>query len=177
MDKLSVSPSNAQDKKNKSKVKMRLVRFMGGIAEKRIKTMDEKMRVLKMVEEGKISAEQAVNLLDALGEAAEEAEGQDALAGKDFAVSGARDGAYENKMLRVVVDSAEGDKVNVQLPVKIIRQVLKVTGKLPIQGKGVENFDLDALTVSILECLDSETLGNILDVNAADGSTVKIFIG
>lgn len=135
--------------------------------------MDEKMRVLKMVEEGKISAEQAVNLLDALGEeAAEETQGADSVA-----VSGARDGAYENKMLRVVVDSAEGDKVNVQLPVKIIRQVLKVTGKLPIDGKGMENLDLDALTVSILECLDSETLGNIVDVNAADGSTVKIFIG
>lgn len=135
--------------------------------------MDEKMRVLKMVEEGKISAEQAVNLLDALGEeAAEETQGADSVA-----VSGARDGAYENKMLRVVVDSAEGDKVNVQLPVKIIRQVLKVTGKLPIEGKGMENLDLDALTVSILECLDSETLGNIVDVNAADGSTVKIFIG
>lgn len=135
--------------------------------------MDEKMRVLKMVEEGKISAEQAVNLLDALGEeAAEETQGADSVA-----VSGARDGAYENKMLRVVVDSAEGDKVNVQLPVKIIRQVLKVTGKLPIEGKGMENLDLDALTVSILECLDSEALGNIVDVNAADGSTVKIFIG
>lgn len=135
--------------------------------------MDEKMRVLKMVEEGKISAEQAVNLLDALGEeAAEETQGADSVA-----VSGARDGAYENKMLRVVVDSAEGDKVNVQLPVKIIRQVLKVTGKLPIEGKGMENLDLDALTVSILECLDSETLGNIVDVNAADGSTVKVFIG
>lgn len=29
--------------------------------------MEEKMRILKMVEEGKISAEQAVGLLDALG--------------------------------------------------------------------------------------------------------------
>lgn len=31
--------------------------------------MEEKMRILKMVEEGKISAEQAVGLLDALGQA------------------------------------------------------------------------------------------------------------
>ena len=80
-------------------------------------------------------------------------------------------------MLRVKVDSTDGDKVNVKLPVKIIRQVLKVTGKLPIKNEQLQGIDLDALAASILECLDNEMLGDIVEVNAADGTTVKVYIG
>lgn len=138
--------------------------------------MDEKMRILKMVEEGKISAEQAIDLLEALGGVPQGSAGQTA-DGQWFDIGDKPGTAYDNKMLRIVVDSAEGDKVNVQLPVKIIRQVLKVTGKLPIQGEGMQNIDLDALAASVLECLDNETLGNIVDVNASDGTTVQVYIG
>lgn len=136
--------------------------------------MEEKMRILKMVEEGKISAEQAVGLLDALGQAEVPA---DAPAGNWVEPVSAPDGGYDDKMLRVVVDTPEGDKVNVQLPVKIVRQMLKVTGKLPIQWEGSEKVDLEALTTAILECIDNETLGTIVDVSASDGSTVKVYIG
>lgn len=135
--------------------------------------MEEKMRILKMVEEGKISAEQAVGLLDALGQAVP----AEAPAGNWVEPVSAPDGGYDDKMLRVVVDTPEGDKVNVQLPVKIVRQMLKVTGKLPIQWEGSEKVDLEALTTAILECIDNETLGTIVDVSASDGSTVKVYIG
>lgn len=143
--------------------------------------MDEKMRILKMVEEGRLTAEQAVNLIDALEQPDEHAsnkERTDSVTLFDGQFPSVSDTtSYENKMLRIVVDSADGDKVNIQLPVKIIRQVLKLTGKLPIQSDGLEGIDLDALTASILECLDNETLGNIVEVHAADGSVVQIFIG
>lgn len=142
--------------------------------------MDEKMRILKMVEEGKLSAEEAIGLIDALGESVreDEAAGQSPAYDNSCAVvPKGQSTSYENKMLRIVVDSMKGDKVNVQLPVKIIRQILKVTGKLPIQSQELQGIDLDTLTASILECLDSETLGNIVDVSASDGTTVKIFIG
>ena len=84
---------------------------------------------------------------------------------------------YENKMLRIIVDSSAGDKVNIQLPVKIIRQMLMVTGKLPIKTEELEGIDLEELTSSILECIDNETLGNIIEVSSSDGTTVRIFIG
>ena len=129
--------------------------------------MEEKLRIVHMVEEGKLSAEQAVELMNALEGSASEEKFDNAL----------EPGAYEDKMLRVIVDSPEGDKVNVQLPVRIIRQVLKVTGQLPIKSEDLKNIDLDALTTSILECLDNETLGDIVTVDASDGSTVRVFIG
>lgn len=136
--------------------------------------MDEKMRILKMVEDGKLSAEQAAGLIAALeGSGAEDGVVQYAEA------SGSRASAvpYEKRMLRVIVDSPKGDKVNIRLPVKIIRQVLKVTGKLPIKGKELQGIDLDALATAVLECLDSEMLGNIVEVDSEDGTMVRVFIG
>lgn len=136
--------------------------------------MEEKMRILKMVEEGKISAEQAVGLLDALGQAEAASDAPATNWVEPVSTPGA---GYDDKMPRVVVDTPEGDKVNVQLPVKIVQQMLKVTGKLPIQWEGSEKIDLEALTTAILECIDNETLGTIVDVSASDGSTVKVYIG
>ena len=131
--------------------------------------MDESMRILKMVEEGKLSAEQAAALLTALQE--------DANSPEVLPPASRSQLPYEDKMLRVIVDSPQGDKVNVQLPVKIIRQVLMVTGKLPIQYKDLQGIDLDALAAAILECLDGETLGDIVEVASADGSIVRVFVG
>ena len=140
--------------------------------------MDEKLRILKMVEEGKLSAEQAVELLKALEGTVPEGEtadyDQDAYEQTAIVNSNI---PYENKMLRVIVNSPAGDKVNIQLPVKIIRQMLKVTGKLPIKSEELEGIDLEALTASVLECIDNETLGNIVEVNSSDGTTVRIYIG
>lgn len=131
-----------------------------------------------MVEEGKLSAEQAVELLKALEGTVPEGEtadyDQDAYEQTAIVNSNI---PYENKMLRVIVDSPAGDKVNIQLPVKIIRQMLKVTGKLPIKSEELEGIDLEALTASVLECIDNETLGNIVEVNSSDGTTVRIYIG
>lgn len=133
-----------------------------------------------MVEEGRLSADEAISLIEALDGSAAEAESEDYSHGPGSSTPGLQSpgpASYENKMLRIIVDSAQGDKVNIQLPVKIIRQILKVTGKLPIQSDGLKDIDLDHLTASILECLDNETLGNIVDVDAADGTTVKVLIG
>ena len=58
-----------------------------------------------------------------------------------------------------------------------IRQMLMVTGKLPIKTEELEGIDLEELTSSILECIDNETLGNIIEVSSSDGTTVRIFIG
>ena len=140
--------------------------------------MEEKLRILKMVEEGKLTAEQAVELLKALEGTAPEQETTDSAESfyeETHAVP--ENIPYENKMLRIIVDSSAGDKVNIQLPVKIIRQMLMVTGKLHIKTEELEGIDLEELTSSILECIDNETLGNIIEVSSSDGTTVRIFIG
>ena len=126
---------------------------------------EEIMRVLKMVEEGKITADKAKELIDALGDEK----------GKDEIIIPKK---YEDKFLRIKVLSHDGDKVNVQLPIKIIKEVIRVTGKLPISTsiEGMENINLDDLMNTIVACLDNEVMGEIVDVCSKDGDTVKVVI-
>ena len=73
--------------------------------------MDEKLRILKMVEEGTMTAEQAVDLMSAME--------------LDVSVQSVAKNTYDKKMFRVIVDSETGDKVNVQFPVGAIKKLLK----------------------------------------------------
>lgn len=125
--------------------------------------MEEKLRILKMVEEGTITAEQAAELMNAMG--------VDDVQQNDLMKTN-----YDKKMFRVIVDSVKGDKVNVQFPVGAIKRILKATGKLPISQEGLEGIDLTAMMEAVSECLDEEIEGDLVNVAAADGTTVRVFV-
>lgn len=126
--------------------------------------MDEKLRILKMVEEGTVTAEQAAELMKAMG--------VDETEKKEAAVRG----NYDKKMFRIIVDSVNGDKVNVQFPVGAIKKILKATGKLPISDKDLQGVDMSQMMDAVSECLDEEIEGDFVNVNAADGTTVRIYV-
>lgn len=128
--------------------------------------MDEQIRILKMIEEGKITAQQGAELLGALGTA-----GQGVPC--EIIVS---EEAYEKKMFRVQVDSPTGDKVNVQLPIRAVKRLLKATGKIPMVSENMQGMDLEEMMSAVIECLDSQVMGDIINVTGADGTIVKIFI-
>ena len=123
--------------------------------------MDEKLRILKMVEDGTITAEQAAELMAALGAAP----GDDVLRG-----------SYDKKMFRILVDGLSGDKVKIQFPVGAVKKILKVTGKLPIPEKDLQGIDLSEMMDAVAECLEAEIEGDFVNVEAADGTTVRIFV-
>ena len=123
--------------------------------------MEEKLRILKMVEEGTITAEQAAELMAALGAAP----GDDVLRG-----------SYDKKMFRILVDGLSGDKVKIQFPVGAVKKILKVTGKLPIPEKDLQGIDLSEMMDAVAECLEAEIEGDFVNVEAADGTTVRIFV-
>lgn len=126
--------------------------------------MDETLRILKMVEEGTITAEQGTELLSAMNL---NPPAQQMPAGKS---------GYDKKMFRVIVDSPAGDKVKVQFPVGAIRKILKVTGKLPIPEETLQGVDLSSMMDAISECLDDEIEGDFVNVEGADGTTVRVFV-
>ena len=126
--------------------------------------MDEKARILKMVAEGTITPEQAEQLLDAL--TADAAPQEISLPMED----------YDRKMFRIHVDSADGDKVNIQFPVGGIKKIIKATGKLPIKIDGMEGMDMSELMDAVAECLDSRVIGDFVTVDGADGDHVRIFV-
>lgn len=126
--------------------------------------MDERLRILKMVQEGTITAEQAAELMAAMN--------------IDIPVQpvAIAKSCYDKKMFRVIVDSISGDKVNIQFPVGAIKKILKVTGKLPIPEKDLEGVDLSSMMDAISEFLDAEIEGDFVNVEAADGTTVRVFV-
>ncbi len=126
--------------------------------------MDETLRVLKMVEEGTITAEQGAELMAAMR--VELPERQTALVKS----------SYDKKMFRILVDSVSGDKVKVQFPVGAIKKILKVTGKLPISEKDLQGVDLSSMMDAVSECLDDEIDGDFVNVESADGTVVRIFV-
>lgn len=126
--------------------------------------MDEQLRILKMVEEGTITAEQGAELMAAMNIE---------LPARQTAVEKS---SYDKKMLRIIVDSVTGDKVNIQFPVGAVRKILKATGKLPIQEQNLQGVDLEAVMEAVSECLDEEIEGDFVNVAASDGTTVRIFI-
>lgn len=127
---------------------------------------EEAKRILKMVEEGKITADKAKDLIEAF---------------ESVSIPNVSTKNYEDKFLRVKVLSAQGDKVNIQLPIKVIKAVLKVTGKLPldtmnINGMNMKGINTEELIETIVSCLDSEVMGEIVSVDSAEGDTVRIVI-
>ncbi|MFQ7800719.1 MAG: SHOCT-like domain-containing protein [Coprobacillus cateniformis] len=124
--------------------------------------MDEKLRILKMVEEGTMTAEQAVDLMSTME--------------LDVSVQSVAKNTYDKKMFRVIVDSETGDKVNVQFPVGAIKKLLKATGKLPIPDDCMKDMDLSNIMEAVSECLDEEIEGDFVNVEGADGTVVRVFV-
>lgn len=124
--------------------------------------MDEKLRILKMVEDGTVTAEQAADLMAAMN--------------VDLQPAALAKSNYDKKMLRIIVDSNDGDKVKVQFPVGAVKKILKATGKLPIPDKHLEGVDLGAVMEAVSECLDDEIEGDFVNVESSDGDIVRIFV-
>ena len=110
---------------------------------------EERMRILKMLEEGKISVDEATELIKAM----ETSQTQEIapLEGKP-------------KWLRIRVDSGDSEKVNVNLPLSLARVALKF---IPQQAKGQmeeQGVDMDALLSEITEI----KIGKLVEVEDGD---------
>lgn len=126
--------------------------------------MDENLRILKMVEDGTITAEQGAELLAAMN------------ASLPVQTVSIEKGSYDKKIFRVIVDGASSDKVKIQFPVGAIKKILKATGKLPIPEKDLQGIDLSGMMEAISECLSDEVEGDFVNVESADGTTVRVFV-
>lgn len=77
-------------------------------------------------------------------------------------------------MFRVTVDSPQGDKVRVNLPMGLLKMGLEIAKFVP-QAKetGIfEQIDIE----QILLMVDSGLIGKLVEVEAADGTTVEVVV-
>jgi hypothetical protein len=120
-------------------------------------TTEERMKILKLIEEGKVSAEEGAKLLSALATANRPLSG--------LSASGA-------KWLRVrVTDINNGrSKATVQIPISLMEAGMKIGAHFAPEIDGV-NMD------QILEALRTGITGKIIDVtDDEDGEHVEIFV-
>ncbi|HEX7395638.1 MAG TPA: hypothetical protein VF313_11985 [Anaerolineaceae bacterium] len=129
---------------------------------------EERLKVLKMVADGKITAEEATILLEALDE------GQ-AAAGKAAPAAapvGSGQSGQRGRYFRVrVTDSISGRvRVNVRLPVGVINAGLKMGMKFAPNVEGVDYKE-------IADMIQAGGIGKIVDVeDVKDGEHVEVFI-
>ncbi|WML58696.1 hypothetical protein [Neobacillus sp. PS2-9] len=126
---------------------------------------DEISRVLTMVEEGKLNKEKAAELIEVL-------QGKD----NQVVLTKRTSTSYLNKILKIRVTSENGDNVNVNLPIKLIKAVLKVGANIakmiPESEKYVKDIDVELL----IEAIENELDGQIVDVTSAKGDKVLVII-
>jgi SHOCT-like domain len=120
-------------------------------------TTEERMKILKMIEEGKLSAQEGAKLLSALASANRPLGG--------LSASGA-------KWLRVrVTEVASGrSKATVQIPLSLMEAGMKIGAHFAPEIDGV-NMD------QLMEALRAGMTGKIIDVvDDEDGEHVEIFV-
>ncbi|WP_010096464.1 hypothetical protein [Ornithinibacillus scapharcae] len=122
---------------------------------------DEISKVLNMMEQGKIDAEKASELIALLKE-------------KDK--DSTKKSSYLDKTLKIRIQSEEYDRVNVNLPIRLFQVLIKagygIASNIPEAKKYVNELDIDL----ILEAIDNELEGQIVDIESGNGDKVAVFI-
>ncbi len=77
-------------------------------------------------------------------------------------------------MLRITVDSADGDRVRVNVPLALVEVAMEIGMEMPqINGTdALKGVDLD----KILRLVREGLVGNLVEVDSADGDKVRIFV-
>ena len=137
---------------------------------------EEALKVLKMIEEGKITAEEGKKLMDAMEEEPAEPARTSAAPEK------------KNRILRVVVDTrgqGEDDaKVRVNIPLDVARKMAKFTALVPkdakkeMQDKGIDidAIDLEGLIEMFVNGEIDENLVDIETGNNGKGASVRFYV-
>jgi predicted DNA binding CopG/RHH family protein len=124
---------------------------------------EEISKVLTMVQEGKIDSDKGAELIQLLKD-------------KQEAQKPVKTTAYLDKTLKIRVISKDSDNVNINLPIRLVKAVLKtghsIASSIPDSKKYVEDINIDL----IIDAIDSELDGQIVDIKSANGDTVAIFI-
>lgn len=133
-------------------------------------TMEERIKILTMVQEGKISPEEAAQLLEAIGGSG--ATQRRAAASQPFPGPELSGLGRKPRWLRVrVTDTSTGrPRVNVRLPISMVSVGLKMGSKFAPQ---IEGLDTD----SLMTIIESGEMGQIVDVyDDDDGEHVEVFL-
>lgn len=144
----------------------------------------DRSRILNMLAEGRINAEEAERLLDALD--SRQADQQAAPGSAPSAIKGDPTPLLNAlpKYLHVKVDGADGERVDVKVPLALVRSGLKLTSLIPPQAMDQINEHMSESGMSIdftnfkPEDIDEliEALRDMeVNVDGKDGEKVRVY--
>lgn len=123
---------------------------------------DEIAKIIEMVQEGKITSDEAGELISALKEESESK------------VTSSNN--YLGKMLKIRVKSETQENVRVNIPIRLVKFLLKmghgIASQIPEAKAYLEDIDLDL----VMHAIDNEMEGKIVDIQSEEGETVEIYI-
>ncbi|GAP15617.1 hypothetical protein LARV_03409 [Longilinea arvoryzae] len=127
-------------------------------------TSEERLRVLQLIQDGKISAEEGIRLLESLDSASQ------AAAGKPAGTSQVTGRGARWFRVRVTDTSTGKTRVNVRLPVNVLSAGMKMGARFSPE---VEGLDMNQL----MELIQAGATGQVLDViDEQDGERVEVFL-
>lgn len=80
----------------------------------------------------------------------------------------------KDMMLRIIVDSSDGDKVRVNLPMALIPLAMEMGIEMPQVSGNDALKDID--WAQIMDLVRHGAMGNLVEVESADGDIVRIFV-
>lgn len=81
--------------------------------------------------------------------------------------------SLDEMILRVRVNSAQGDKVRVNLPMSLVKMAMEIGVEINAGGiNALKNVDLE----KILKLVESGAIGRLVEVESADGDTVEVVV-
>ena len=80
----------------------------------------------------------------------------------------------KDMLLRITVDSAEGDRIRVNLPMALVEIAMEIGMEMPqINGNdALKGIDMK----KVLEMVRLGFVGNLVEVDSADGDRIRIFV-
>ncbi|PAV28247.1 hypothetical protein CIL05_17935 [Virgibacillus profundi] len=122
---------------------------------------EEIAKVISMVQEGKVDADEAAEIIAALkqNESPKETTGN-----------------YLDKTLKVRIQSKQRDDVKVNVPLRFVNALLRmgqgVASNIPNMNKYAGDIDMDL----IIQAIDNEVSGKIVDIQTGDGELIAVYI-
>ena len=126
-------------------------------------TAEERMKILKMIQENRITAEEGAKLLKALTASSQKPRRQ---------VTIQPPGGARWLRVRVTDMSSGKSKVNVNLPLKLVDAGLNIAAQF-----APEDIDVGGLMEAVNEAIEDNLMGKIVDVvDGEDGEHIEVFI-
>ncbi|MGB9789040.1 MAG: hypothetical protein ACPLTP_00225 [Thermotoga caldifontis] len=122
---------------------------------------DELLKLFKLVRDGKLSPEEAVEIAETVGIFSQPQEMTKEKSSR--------------RMLYVQIRSPKGEKVDVKIPLSMA-QLLKLS--LPVFKEKIPNVDVESISKQLDQVLEKleEFEGDMVNISSEDGTIVRVFV-